>query len=65
MSNSLNKLAGCEGVGDGPLPCELPRLPAELVFVMEVVPLLTCDAPELDEAAVEPPPVALRADCNH
>lgn len=58
-------LAVCEGAGDGPLPCDVLRLPAGLVFDVAAVPLLTCDAPELDEAAVDPPPVALQRDHDH
>lgn len=58
-------LDGCEGAGDVAVPCDVPRFPAGLVFAVAVVPLLTCDATELDEAAVEPPPVALRRGHNH
>lgn len=58
-------LDGCEGAGDGPLPCDVPMLPAGLVFAVVAVPLLTCDAPALGEAAVEPPPVALDRNHNH
>lgn len=63
--HSLSRLDGCEGAGDGPLPCDVPWLPAGLLLAVAAVPLPTCDAPELDEAAVDPPPLALHRDHDH
>lgn len=57
---SPSTLGGCVGVGDGPLPWGVSRLPAGLELAFPAV--LSCDGPGPEEAEVceLPPPEVLQ-----